>query len=376
MGALRDVLELELAGSLPRVGRFGEGVLVAPLSAAIGLDADVVYVVGLSEDLYPGRLRPDALLPERVRQVSGDELPASRDRLNAKHRHLLAAFAAARVESIASFPRGDLRRSTLRLPSRWLLPSLRELSGDKDLAATAWQRPLTYDGRLAIAGSFAGELLRTSRLATEQEWRTRQAAASGRLDDDVVIAAVQMIRARLADDFTRYDGNLTGVTGLPDYLIERSRRFADRLESYASLPARVLHAASCSACIRSKQPEDIVVISPMEIGNLIHQSVEALVVESADDSARIRRSRGRSRSTSGSWRSLPRRPTSSSGAGSPAIPGCGTASGCALPRTRRGCSPTTTTGGRTSTPRSWPARCRSASRDRRRSRSRSPAVGC
>ena len=282
LGALRDVLELELAGSLPRVGRFGEGVLVAPLSAAIGLDADVVYVVGLSEDLYPGRLRPDALLPERVRQVSGDELPASRDRLNAKHRHLLAAFAAARVESIASFPRGDLRRSTLRLPSRWLLPSLRELSGEKDLAATAWQRPLTYDGRLAIAGSFAGELLRTDRLATEQEWRTRQAAASGRLDDDAVIAAVQMIRARLSGVFTRYDGNLTAVTGLPDYLTNDRAISPTALESYAACPhgffmQRLLGVHPLEV------PEDIVVISPMEIGNLIHQSVEALVVESADD---------------------------------------------------------------------------------------------
>ncbi len=124
-------------------------------------------------------------------------------------------------------------------------------------------------------------MLRTSRLATEQEWRTRQAAASGRLDDDVVIAAVQMIRARLADDFTRYDGNLTGVTGLPNYLIEDRAVSPTRLESYAACPhaffmQRVLGVYPLEA------PEDIVVISPMEIGNLIHQSVEALVVESAD----------------------------------------------------------------------------------------------
>ncbi len=280
LGALRDVLELELGAALPRVGRFGEGVLVAPLSAAIGLDADVVYVVGLSEDLYPGRMHPDALLPERVRQASGGELAASRDRLNAKHRHLLAAFAGAKVESVASFPRGDLRRSTLRLPSRWLLPSLRDLSGDKELPATAWQEPLTYGASLAIAGSFASELLRTTRLATEQEWRVRAAAAHGHLDDAVVIAGVQMIRARAADGFTRYDGNLIGVAGLPDYAVEDRAISPTALEAYAACPhayfvERLLGVQPIEA------PEDIVVISPMQIGNLVHQSVEALVVEFA-----------------------------------------------------------------------------------------------
>src|SRR5262245_64052194 len=65
---LTDVLASELATALPRVGRFGDGVLVAPVSAAIGLDADTVYIVGLAEDTYPGRIHEDALLLERVRE--------------------------------------------------------------------------------------------------------------------------------------------------------------------------------------------------------------------------------------------------------------------------------------------------------------------
>ena len=55
-----------------------------------------------------------------------------------QHRHLLAALAAA-PERIVSFPRGDLRRSAARLPSRWLLPSLRVLSGEPGLQATRWE---------------------------------------------------------------------------------------------------------------------------------------------------------------------------------------------------------------------------------------------
>jgi len=276
---LRDVLDTELAGALQRVGRFSDGVLVAPISAAIGLDLDVVYLVGLSEDLYPGRLRPDALLPDRARDATQGELPAQRERLHAKYRHLLAAFAAADT-AVVSFPRGDLRRSSRRLPSRWLLPSLRALSGDDALAATSWDQPDSYGAAVRTAGSFAGELLRTSDLGTEQEWRTRQAASAGHLDDGVVLAAVAMIRARVSDDLTRYDGNLAEVEGLPDYATQDRPVSPTALESYTECPhgyfvERLLGVHQLEA------PEDVVVISPLEIGNLIHESVEDLVTEFA-----------------------------------------------------------------------------------------------
>jgi RecB family exonuclease len=276
---LRDVLGAELAATLPRVGRFGDGVFVAPISAAVGLDLDVVFVVGLSEDMYPGRLRADGLLSDRAREASGGELPLRLERLNAAHRHLLAALAAA-DESVASFPRGDLRRSTRRLPSRFLLGTLRELGGDKELAATDWDRSAIP--ALTTAGSFAGELTASTALATDQEWRTRSAAAHGDLDDAVVREAVAMIRARAGVEFTRYDGNLSGADGLPDYAVEDRAISPTALEAYAECPhgffvQRLLGVEPI------EQPEDIVEISPLDIGNLIHSSVEQLISEFADE---------------------------------------------------------------------------------------------
>ena len=159
LAALRLTLELELAGELPRQGRFGTGVLVAPLASAIGLDADVVFVVGLAEELVPGRLREDALLPERVRALAAGQLAPLRDRLDRQHRHLLAALAAA-PERIVSFPRGDLRRSAARLPSRWLLPSMRVLSGDSGLQASRWES--VSGAWLTGSPSYAASLARTS----------------------------------------------------------------------------------------------------------------------------------------------------------------------------------------------------------------------
>jgi len=163
---LRDVLELELQQSLPRVGTFGTGVLVAPLSASIGLSADIVYVVGLSEDLYPGRVHEDALLPHRVREAAAPELASFRDRLDEKHRHLLVAFSAGSQKVVASFPRGDLRRSSRRLPTRWLLGTLRSLTGESGLAATEWDHA-GYGDRLLTSASYAGSLTTANMPATD-----------------------------------------------------------------------------------------------------------------------------------------------------------------------------------------------------------------
>jgi RecB family exonuclease len=277
LAGLIEVLTLALESALPRIGRFGEGVLVAPLSAAIGLEADVVYVVGLAEDTYPGRLREDALLLEQVRDATGGELASYRDRLDAKHRQLLAAFdAAPRV--VASFPRGDLRRSTGRLPSRWLLPTLRELAGDRTLAATAWET-ITSD-HLRGSRSYASSLTTAALPATEQEWRTQAILAGVAPPDETVDRADELLRARASDAFTRFDGNLERAAGLPDF---RSGGLVSptALETYARCP----HAYFVERLLRVtqlEQPEEIITISPLEVGNLIHETMDEFVTSCGD----------------------------------------------------------------------------------------------
>lgn len=278
---LIDVLDVELAGTLPRVGRFGDGVFVGPFSAAVGLDVDTVFLVGLSEDLYPGRLASDALLPDVAREASSGQLPSLRDQLHAQYRHVLAGLSVARERTVACFPRGDLRRSTRRLPSRWLLPTLRELCGDKELAATEWHTA-DYRGAMHTSGSFAGELLTTTSFSTEQEWRTRATAATRQPGDDVVAAAVTMIDDRASDSFTRFDGNLAGVPGLPDFAVDDQPVSPTALEGYAECP----HSFFVQRLLRVvpvEQPEQIVSISPMDIGNLVHESLDELVHACADD---------------------------------------------------------------------------------------------
>ena len=157
----------------------------------------MVFVVGLAEDLVPGRLDADALLPDGSGRCTGGQLPPLRERVDRQHRHLLAAFAAA-PECIASFPRGDLRRSSARLPSRWLLPTLRPLSGQplwRPPAGIRLQRRRGWSARRPTPPASAG----TDELATEQEWRTRAAArraATGAWPLDDVLAGDDVVRRR------------------------------------------------------------------------------------------------------------------------------------------------------------------------------------
>jgi ATP-dependent helicase/nuclease subunit B len=283
VAGLEEVLGLELDSALPRVGRFGEGVLVAPLTHAIGLDLDVVYLIGLSEDLFPGRLHDDSLLPERVRRLSAGELPSTRAGVDRKQRSMLAAFMSAE-QVVASFPRGDLRRHADRLPSRWLLPTLRHLSGNPSLAATEWRQAgldKSSEKWLSISPSFAGSLQTTDSPGTGQEWRTRAAMAHLDLDDDALSASLTLSRARESDQFTRFDGNLQHLGGLPDFAHGGQLVSPTALERYAICPHayfvnRMLHVEPVET------PEEVLEISAMDVGNLIHESFDALIRESSD----------------------------------------------------------------------------------------------
>ena len=60
-------LELELEHDLGRVGRFGDGVLVGSVEMGIGLDLDLVVVLGPGRGSFPATVRDDSLLPDHER---------------------------------------------------------------------------------------------------------------------------------------------------------------------------------------------------------------------------------------------------------------------------------------------------------------------
>ena len=276
LSELVEILEVDLDARKPRVGRFGDGVFVGPISAAPSLDVSHLFVLGLSEDLYPGRHRIDPLLSEPIRIATEGALPTARDRLRRDHRAVLAAFAAG-DHVVASFPRGDLRRGAERLPSRWLMPTLRALTEQPELEATRWAEASGPELR-SVASHWEG-VSRADRPGSEQEWRLRHFAGGGVLvDDDALGSALEHIDARRADDFTRFDGNLEGVEGLPDYADGSALISPTALERYADCP----HTFFVERMLNVKPletPEEIITIRPWDLGSIVHEVMDRLTTE-------------------------------------------------------------------------------------------------
>ncbi|MFN8105310.1 MAG: PD-(D/E)XK nuclease family protein [Acidimicrobiia bacterium] len=266
-------LELELDSDLGRVGRLGEGVLVGRVGTGIGQDLDLVCIVGLAEGLLPARIAEDTLLSDSERAAAGGELRMRTGRSDVEHRQVLAALAAARRHRVLSFPRGDLRASSERIPSRWLLDAVEARTGvrvwSEDFAALRepWVRQVP---------SFASGVTTVAFPATTQEYRLRAMRADATCPGDPVLErAAEMLRARRSDAFTRFDGNLAGHG--PILATDRAVS-ATAFQNYVTCP----HAYLLETVLRVatvEDPGEVLRMSPLEYGNLVHEILERFVTD-------------------------------------------------------------------------------------------------
>ena len=227
----RRTLDGELEVSLPRVGHFGDGVLIGPVAMGIGIELDRIAVLGLAEGAFPPRRLEDSLLHDDERRAAAGELALRADRVHDDHRHLLAAVAAA-AETTLFFPRGDLRRQGDRSASRWLLADAANLS-DKDDVFTADLSGLIADWFRHVP-SYAAGLARLTFPATAQDVRLAVMFRDPNrviATDRVLALGVELARSRRRAGFTRFDGNLAGLA-LPDYTAGAATS-ATRLQAWA-----------------------------------------------------------------------------------------------------------------------------------------------
>ena len=246
----------------------------------IGLDLDLVIVLGLAEGTFPAPVRDDSLLPDLERQAAGDELPLRQQRIEREHRQLLATLGGA-SNHVLGVPRGDLRRSNERIASRWVLDIATQFAGRRwwteDLlrANEPWVEP---------SASFEAGLRALAFPATAQEHHLRSlmvsaprnapALVEASTDPDVVRAATTLA-ARSSPQFTRFDGNLTELTMRSP--VERPTS-ATRLEKWAACPFRyfVEYVLRADAV---ENPEDRLQISALDRGNLVHAALEQFILE-------------------------------------------------------------------------------------------------
>lgn len=282
--------ELAVAAELDvrtgRAGRFGRGVLVAPLSSAVGLDLDAVFVVGMAEGTCPSLAGDDALVPDddRRRAVDG-ELATRYDRLCDQHRSFLAALAAGGNHRALVAPRGDLRGRRRRLPSRWFLQTASRAAGRPVLSSEVdgLGPPLietvdSYAGGVADAATHGSvderdvaALLAHVHAGGDPAEHPMTAGQLGR--------GLRCRRARQGAAFTEWDGNLAGhdvpspATGMP--------MSPSRLQAWASCPFRYFLGHVLGLGERD-DPERITEIAAADRGSLVHSVLERFIGEAID----------------------------------------------------------------------------------------------
>lgn len=262
-------LELELESDLGRVGRFGRGVLVGDVSMGLGLALDLVVVLGLVEGAFPAPVRDDSLLADVEREAAGGELPLRRQRVGRQHRQLLAALAAGR-RHLLCIPRGDLRRTSERVPSRWALDTASQLAGRR-----LWSPDLhaAVEPWLTHVPSFGAGLRVMTSPATDQEHRLRSLLGGIDVDDAALRAGRAVVAGRRSDCFTRFDGHLAGLA-IPSPADRVTS--PTRLERWAACPFGYLleHVLGARPV---ENPEEQLTISPLDRGNLVHEVLEAFL---------------------------------------------------------------------------------------------------
>lgn len=285
LDVVRRTLAVELEGDGGRVGRFGAGVLVGSLGMGVGLDLDLVIVIGLAEGMVPSPPRDDSLLPDRERTAADGSLPLRRHVPRRTHRELVAALASSERQ-VLSFPRGDLRRSNARMPSRWLLDVAGQLAGVRWWAADLAAAQVDW---VTHAESHTHGLRTLTTPATAQEHRLRSLLANGAgagsfaavraLGDDVLTAGADLVAGRSSHRLTRYDGNLAGLAlGSPAAAEGAPTASPTALERWAACPFDYF-LRTVLGVREVDNPEDNLAITPMDKGTLIHRILERFVLE-------------------------------------------------------------------------------------------------
>ena len=279
LDVFRRSLTLELDAARDQVGRLGEGLLVGPAVLALGVELDRLWVCGLAEGVFPGSPRDDPLLADADRIALAGQIRLRSGRIADDHRALLAALANTTGERVLCFPRGDLRRNTEHVPSRFLLDTVESLTGSRPLGSAL---PVGEEWWTTVP-SFVHGLTHATFPATRHELEVRAALAREPwiAADPGLARGMELARARRSRAFTRFDGNLAHLRARMAHLspvaadVEVS---ATRLQAWASCPhAYFAHYLLHLSAV--ERPEEIVQISALDRGSVMHDALDGFLTE-------------------------------------------------------------------------------------------------
>lgn len=272
-------------------GRFGEGVFIGPVSAASGMQFDLVFIAGMVEGAMPPANREDPLLPDDVRQDT--HLDSRQSRRNEARRDFLAAMASA-PRQVLSYARSGARQQGKQLPSRWLVEAAEQLSGQRFKGGDFERlRPAEHSWLIAPP-SFESALSDTSlEPASAQEYELRSLLQAGGPPFEHYLAtdasfghALRVAAGRLPGWLVRepappgasaWDGQVAADTRLIPWIGTGDREpvtmSPTSLEAFADCPYRFF-LRSVLRLEELRAPEEMLKLDATERGIIIHDTLE------------------------------------------------------------------------------------------------------
>ena len=296
----------ELDVSVGYGGSFGDGVLVAPLSALRGTAFDTVFVLGLVEGAFPPPVRDDPLLSDRARS-SVAALTRRSDVVASERADYLAALAAGTARVLTT-PRADRRAQRPARPAPWLLETASHLAGRPVLASELDPGHVTTQEAswLQLVASFESALEHAPTAGSLQEHHLRGLLAWKAARRPLVRHPLAVARPDLRTGFTairargrRNLGPWDGVIGARAGLAPGAEQILSptSLENWAHCPFRYF-MAKVLRVEELERPEARERVSPAERGTIIHDVLQEFVAEfprlapdqpwSADERAALR----------------------------------------------------------------------------------------
>ena len=283
-GRFRRTLENELDRPLPRVGRLGSGVFVAPLRQAVGCDFDRVYIVGMAEGSYPAIGSEDPLLPDIVRNSAPGLKTVGDERSSARRRYLTALGSAPL--RVLVWPRSQPGATRQVWPSRWFTEAAESVHG-KLLPTNL----LADDSPVEVIAPETRRLLETpasdryeyelkSLFAWQSEGRRSEDHYLFNIHGGTLSAGKELEISRFQTGrLTRYDGavgpNLNSEMAWSPMSLS-SIASPTRLEAWASCPFKYFLTYELGV-ESTESPEAAETLSALDRGIIIHDILDRFV---------------------------------------------------------------------------------------------------
>lgn len=284
---LASILESALAAPDGRLGPFGDGLYLAPIQSARGMDFDQVFVLGMVEGIIPAVPSADPLLLDSEREEVG--LPPRIARATNLRSDYLCALAAAPHRTL-SFARSDVGTQSRQRPSRWLMETVASLAGHPVAADTLPEfRPAPW---LTVAASFERSITAAgSEPLSLQEWELAAMAANGGVPPPFLAhgsslesglaaaAAVLPAWARRAQDPSPALSPWAGGAGPAASEVDGVYS-PTSFETLARCPFRYF-LGNILRVKETVEPGDVHRIEPADRGTVVHDALEQFLTESA-----------------------------------------------------------------------------------------------